>query len=217
MALTRAQAAAYYDHFGARQDTQSFYEDAALDNLIAHADFESAQDVFELGCGTGRFATRLLSRHLPPSASYLGVDISRTMVKLAQQRVAQNADQANVMLTDGSMRFPVDDHSVDRVVATYVFDLLTDSDIQKALSETARVLAPNGKLCLVSLTQGVTVTSKIVSTLWSLVYRMHAPLVGGCRPIHLEALLGTPGWSIDYRTVITRWGVPSEVLIAKPT
>ena len=217
MTLTRSQVAAYYDRFGAKQDTQAFYEDAALDRLVAHAEFESADSVFEFGCGTGRFASRLLSKHLRASASYLGVDLSPTMVKLAQQRVAPYAERANIILTDGSMRFPAADRSIDRIVSTYVFDLLSESDIDLVISESARVLSPGGRLCLASLTSGITFTSKIVSATWSIIYRLHAPLVGGCRPIQLEALLVQRNWSIDYRSVITRWGVPSEVLIASPT
>jgi ubiquinone/menaquinone biosynthesis C-methylase UbiE len=216
VALSRSQITAYYDRFGAKQDTQAFYEDAALDRLIAHADFESADSVFELGCGTGRFASRLLSKHLRSSATYLGVDLSRTMVNLAEQRIAPYAERANVVQTDGSMRFPAADHSVDRVVSTYVFDLLSESVMRKAISESRRVLSPDGRLCLVSLTSGTTFISKIVSATWSLIYRLHAQLVGGCRPIRLEELLGRRDWSIDYTTVVTRWGIPSEVLVATP-
>ena len=59
MGLTRSQAKSFYGRFGKMQDTQAFYEDAALDDLIAHAAFGEAANNFELGCGTGRFALRL--------------------------------------------------------------------------------------------------------------------------------------------------------------
>jgi hypothetical protein len=62
MLLTRPQAQAFYDSFGSKQ---AFYEDAALDDLIAHAAFEQSASVFELASGTGRLAQCLLSRHLP--------------------------------------------------------------------------------------------------------------------------------------------------------
>ncbi len=217
MALTHSQAASYYNRIGAMQDTQAFYEDAATNLMLARADFESAAGVFEFGCGTGRFASRLLSKYLNSSASYLGIDVSRTMVKLAETRVAPFGKRANIVLTDGSICFPVANRSVDRVVAIYVFDLLSETDIQRAISESARILSPGGKLCLVSLTSGVTYISKIISSVWSLIYRMHAPLVGGCRPIHPGRYLEQHDWSIDYRTVITSWGIPSEVSISSPT
>jgi ubiquinone/menaquinone biosynthesis C-methylase UbiE len=216
MVLARSEAEAYYSRFGKKQDTQSFYEDAALDDLVAHADFESAKDIFELGCGTGRFASRLLSKHVLSSPSYLGVDLSQTMVDLARERITPFADRARVSLTDGSMHFPAADRTVDRVVSTYVFDLLSESDMHEALSESRRVLIPGGKLCLVSLTFGTTFMSHLVSSTWAKVFRLHASLVGGCRPIQLRAILGQQDWSIYYRNVIVKWGVPSEVIVASP-
>src|SRR5260221_3129440 len=51
--LTHGQARAFYDWMGAKQDWQAFYEKRATRDLIAHASFETAQAVFEFGCGTG--------------------------------------------------------------------------------------------------------------------------------------------------------------------
>lgn len=211
MVLTSSQARKFYDSFGKKQDTQAFYEDPALDDLVAHADFEHAKKVFEFGCGTGRFARRLLSEHLPVSSSYLGVDVSETMIEIAGDRIGPWDSRAHVTLSDGAITFPAADESVDRVVSTYVLDLLSEADIRTFMGEAWRVLTPDGKLCLVSLTHGATLPSSLVCALWSAVYRMRASLTGGCRPIRLDTF--SVG-SIDYRNVITSFGVPSEVLIA---
>ena len=42
MTLSHSQAKRFYDRFGSKQDKQSFYEDKALDELIAHALIEYA-------------------------------------------------------------------------------------------------------------------------------------------------------------------------------
>jgi SAM-dependent methyltransferase len=76
-------------------------------------------------CGTGRFASRPLVTHLSPSVSYLGIDLSKTMIAIAAQRVLPCKEQAKVTQSDGFMHFPLPDHSVDRVVFTCVLDLLT--------------------------------------------------------------------------------------------
>lgn len=214
MVLTRTQARTFYDRFGKKQDTQAFYEDAALDDLVAHSDFEQAEKVFELGCGTGRFAARLLTRRLSASATYFGIDLSRTMIDIAEQRLSAYAERAKVIQSDGSMHFPLADHSVDRVVSTYVLDLLSEADAREAISEAYRALVPGGKLCLVSLTYGSTFASRTVCALWQQLFRLHAPLVGGCRPIRLMPLLDQRVWSIAYRNVMIQFGVPSEVLVA---
>ena len=69
--LSPTEAKEFYDRFGSRQDRQGFYEDAALDRLIRYGDFASSRRVFELGCGTGRLAHRLLTHELPEESFYV--------------------------------------------------------------------------------------------------------------------------------------------------
>jgi len=214
--LSHAQAKHFYDQFGSKQDHQGFYEDKALAELIAHANFKQAHHVFELGCGTGRFALRLLNSHLPADARYTGMDLSDTMHALASQRLLPYAGRAEVILSSGDMHFPVSDQSVDRVIATYVFDLLSDADIRAAIAESRRVLLPDGRICLASLSRGISPVSRLICRVWSGVFRWKASLVGGCRPIQLKSYFDPDLWSLDYHHVLTQFGVPSEILIASP-
>lgn len=213
--LSPSAARAYYDRFGRKQDSQGFYEDPALDDLIAHADFQAARSVFEFGCGTGKLAARLLEEHLPPSTSYLGCDVSTVMVGLAARRLGAYGERARVALSDGTVRFPCPDRSVDRVVSTYVLDLLSESDIRRFFSEARRVLVPGGALCLASLTRGVGLPSRIVSSLWAAVFRLNPALVGGCRPIRLGSFVDGREWTVGHEKVVTPFGVPSEVWILR--
>lgn len=214
--LSTAAAQAYYDRFGRKQDTQGFYEDPAVDELIAHADFPSARSVFEFGCGTGKLAARLLDDNLDASARYLGCDVSTTMVEIARRRIAAYSERARVMSSDGAIRFPCDDQAADRVVATYVLDLLSEADIGRFFAEAQRVLAPGGRLCLASLTEGTTFGSRFVSWLWMRVFRLKPALVGGCRPLRLEAFVDPRAWQVAHRAVVTPFAVPSEVMILTP-
>ena len=216
MTLTRSQVQTFYNHFGKKQDTQAFYEDAALDTLIEHAAFDKAKAIFEFGCGTGRFAVRLLTSCLSPSATYTGVDLSETMVTIAQQRLSLHSVRASVTQSDGSIHYPLADHSVDRVISTYVFDLLPKTDIREAINEAHRVLTSEGKLCLVSLSYGINFSSRIVTAVWKNIFNLRASLVGGCRPINLLSYLDENNWSINYHKVISQYGVPSEILVASP-
>lgn len=212
-ALTPREARKYYDRFGRLQDTQGFYERPALDELLAHAGFAHARNVFEFGCGTGKFAARLLAGQLPASATYLGCDVSPVMVGLAARHLEAHGGRAQVVHTDGTLRFPLPDHSVDRVIAAYVLDLLSGPDTRMAFSEAHRVLVPDGKLCLVSLTPGTTPASRLVSSLWMAAFRMRASLVGGCRPVCLDPYMDRARWRPEHDKVVTPFGVPSRVLV----
>jgi len=198
--LSQSGARAYYDRFGRKQDSQGFYENPALDDLTTHAGFNDIQSVFEFGCGTGKFAASLFENHLSSSSSYFGCDISPVMIGIARRRLAAYGKRAKVVLSDGSVRFPCPDASVDRVVITYVTDLLSVSDIRRCFSEAHRILVPGGRLCLASLTRGVTKLSRIVSTLWMTIFR-------------LNTFANPQLWGVVYKKVVTPFGVPSEVLI----
>src|SRR5258707_2526968 len=103
--LTHGQARAFYDWMGAKQDWQAFYEKRATRDLIAHASFETAQAVFEFGCGTGAFADSLLALHLEPSARYFAVDSSTTMILLAQTAFAGICSRLAVDHTERALQF----------------------------------------------------------------------------------------------------------------
>ncbi len=214
--LSRSEARAFYDAFGAKQDRQAFYEDPAIADLIAHADFEHARAVLEFGCGTGRLAERLLADHLPPDARYRGADISATMVDLARRRLAPWHGRAAVRLTPGSPALDAADGSADRFVSTYVLDLLSPQDIRALLEEARRVLNAEGLLCLASLTPGQTFPARIVTALWRAVYGIDPKRVGGCRPVRLSEFLAGPDWHILHRRVVSPVGISSEIVVASP-
>jgi ubiquinone/menaquinone biosynthesis C-methylase UbiE len=213
--LSREQARAFYDRFGSKQDWQGFYEDPATRDLVAHADFENAGSVFEFGCGTGRFAETLLEHHLPSSASYLGVDISSTMVELARRRLRRFGERVEVRLTEGEPRFDVKGGGFDRFVSTYVLDLLAFEDIRSAIAEAHRILGPGGLVGFASLTHGRTRLARLVGKGWKGLYSLRPSLVGGCRPIALLDFLPDTEWKIQHANRVTSFGISSEVVVAE--
>jgi ubiquinone/menaquinone biosynthesis C-methylase UbiE len=213
--LSHQQAKAFYDRLGKKQDWQSFYEDVAIKALIRNGEFGSASRVFEFGCGTGRFAERLLERRLPAKARYVGVDISGTMVALAKERLVRFGPRAEVHLVDGSPRLHFAASAFDRFVSNYVLDLLRFEDIQAILQEAWRVLTGEGYLALASLTHGFTFLSRVVERIWTATYGIQPLLVGGCRPINLSELVSEPSWRIRYDDTFSSYGISSEVLVAE--
>jgi len=214
--LSVDEVEAVYDHIGRAQDTQAFYEQPALEALLRHGAFEDAASVFEIGCGTGRFAHRLLAQHLADTATYQAVDLSATMTAIARERLQPFDERAVVRKTDG--RLPVDrpDASVDRVVSTYVLDLLSDAGIRTVLDDAHRLLRPHGRLCLAGLTTGETVLSHLTTRIWTTVHRLRPAWVGGCRPVRIREHLDNPRWEMLHHEVVSAWTVPSEVLVARP-
>jgi ubiquinone/menaquinone biosynthesis C-methylase UbiE len=211
--LTAAQARRVYDRIGRSQDLQ-VYERRAIDDLLAHADFEHATAVLELGHGTGALAKRLLDRLLPAEASYVGIDVSPRMHELAEERIGAYAGRVDLRVTDGSLPLPFSDNCCDRFLATYVLDLLSEHEVDAALQEAGRLLTPGGLLCLVSLTPGATRTARAVTAIWERLWSLRPELVGGCRPIRLIDHLDPARWATRQHAVVTTFAVSSEILIA---
>ncbi len=213
--LSRGEVKAIYDRLGSRQDRGAYYEDVAIADLMAHADFAHAQRVFEFGCGTGRVAADLLAHHLPSCAGYYAVDLSSTMAHITATRLARWADRTLATRATGFPHVPCAHNSMDRFVSMYVLDILAPEDIRSILAEAHRVLTHDGRLCLISLTHGATPYARLRSWGWSMVYALRPQLLGGCRPISLQEFL-VRDWDLQHVAVTTAGGMSSEVIIATP-
>jgi len=101
--------------------------------------------VLELGCGTGRVLLPLAR----DGAAMVGVDRSAAMLARAARRIARarSIRQPHLVLGDiCALPFPAG--SFSQVIAPYgvLQSLISDEDFAAALAESARVLAPHGRL-----------------------------------------------------------------------
>jgi SAM-dependent methyltransferase len=213
--VSHDQARRFYDRIGRGQDARPVSERRALDALAAQGDFGRAAAVVEFGCGTGRFAARLLRERLPGSATYLGVDVSPRMAALAGAALAPWQDRARVVLTEGDVGLPVADGAADRVVSTYVLDLLSPADATTFIAEARRVLRPGGVLALASLAPGRTPPARLVTRLWRALWNVNPALLGGCRPLDLGPLIDAGHWDVTAHFPVTDWFLSSDVLVAR--
>jgi ubiquinone/menaquinone biosynthesis C-methylase UbiE len=138
------------------------------------------------------------------------------MVEIARLRLTPFGDRAEVLLSDGGIKFETEDGSQDRVVATYVLDLVSEEDVRAVLREAHRMLGPAGRLCLAGLTRGESLIGWMVSSLWDHMHRFRPEWVGGCRPVRIRSFLKDRRWALQHHEIVRAWGVPSEILVASP-
>jgi SAM-dependent methyltransferase len=91
----------------------------------------------EIGCGEGRVTRDLKKR----GYGVVGVDVAPTMVRFARE-----ADPTGEYVQADAASLPFDNGSFDLAVA---FNSLMDvDDLRAAVREAARVLEPDGRLCI---------------------------------------------------------------------
>jgi len=205
----------FYDWLGTKLDTQSFYEQSGLNELISHGQFYSAYTVFEFGCGTGRLAEQLLRDYLPSDCRYHAIDISPNMVAITNERLMPWRDRINIMVSTGDILLSFEDASFDRFICTFVIDLLNDTESFELTKEAYRVLRQDGLLCLVSISHGVSLVSRILMRSWHFINNLNPMLTGGCRPVRLRRFIPDEKWSVKYNQVLSKYGVAIEIVIAR--
>lgn len=105
-----------------------------MELVPAHV-FQSDSPVLELGCGTGLYSRRLLSRF---HGRYIGSDLSPGMLRVAER------SGIHPLLSADVCRLPLAD---DSVAAVFGFGVLHHvPDTPRVFREVARVLQPGGSL-----------------------------------------------------------------------
>ena len=212
--LSNDDLRAFYDKLGAGQDDAAYFEAPALRKVLEHGRFKQARAVFELGCGTGRLARQIVER-LPETATYTGIDLSETMVGLTRDKLESFCERAHVHQTDGTLDFDLFGDEVDRFVATYVLDLLSEDDIRRVVNEAHRVLEPGGLLCLTSLSYSTLPLARLRMSVWQLGYRLNPRWFGGCRPLRLLEYLSEKQWRTNFHATVVPYATPSEIVVAR--
>ncbi|MEF8833059.1 MAG: methyltransferase domain-containing protein [Candidatus Thermoplasmatota archaeon] len=111
---------------------------------IQYLDLSTGDKVLDVGTGTGQILP-LIADDMP-SGKLVGTDISEAMISHARKRVEDHPDVEISVMNDDieDSKFP-DDH-FDKIIATFTFT--TVPDFEKAASECARILDPEGHMII---------------------------------------------------------------------
>ena len=163
---------------------------AALELL----DASPGERILDVGCGTGTALSKIV-RSVGPEGAAVGIDLAEGMCHRAWHALETAGNGPGVVVGDAAA-LPFDDDSFDALFASFVLELFDTPTIPTVLREWRRVLAPDGRLCVVALSR------RHGGPIPALYERIHDrfPTIVDCRPIHVRETLREAG----LRLVATR-------------
>jgi 2-polyprenyl-3-methyl-5-hydroxy-6-metoxy-1,4-benzoquinol methylase len=110
-------------------------------------DLQPNENILDIGCGCGLMAL-YLQDYLDSNGTYTGVDIHGPSIRWCSNHIAKTHPNFRfAQISDGQLPFA--GQSFDVILLKSVFTHLRPAEVEKYLSEIARLLDPNGR-CLAS-------------------------------------------------------------------
>ena len=217
------------DPSASHSDTRAFYDRiSSVYDLIADAGEHAARDkglqllhvqpgerILEIGYGTGQ-ALVDLAEAAGPEGHIDGIDVSSGMHEVASKRLAEAGLADRVTIRTGSVPpLPWPDDQFDGVFMSFVLELFPEAEMKEVLSETFRVLRPQGRLSVVSM---ATVQEGEHDSLLEKTYKWlhrHFPHIIDCRPIDAAEVIRSAGFCSVQEERLEIWTLPVAAVTAR--
>lgn len=203
---SKAQARRYYDRISQFYETLTASEKSIIQQGIKMLAVKPGERVLEIGCGPGT-GLQLLVETTPGIETVAGLDLSHKMLQQSQGK--QIYPSPHYIQGDGA-HLPLANAAFDVLFTAFTLELFTKEDIHRVLGECRRVLKPNGRLGVVSLTGSPRTLSV---WLYELAHQLF-PIAVDCRPIPLVDLLDENGFCIKTAEKTRNWGLPVMITIS---
>lgn len=210
-------ARVFYDRISGAYDALSdasehTYRERGLELLAVKA----GETVLEIGFGTGHSLVAL-AQSVGDTRRVVGIDVSEGMRKVAHERLEKQGLEERVDLrVQPAPPLPGDDGAYDAVFLSFTFELF-EPDVRKALlGEIRRVLAPGGRLGVVSM---ASVPEGERESVLERTYRwmhQHFPHIVDCQPIPAEQILDAADFELTEVERKDMFTMPVAMIVATP-
>ena len=208
---SKTQARARYDRMSRAYDRfAGAFEKRLRDLALARLGVTEGEAVLEIGFGTGHCLVQI-AEAVGAAGRVCGVDISAGMLEVSRRRLAQAELLDRVALHCGdAAELPYADETCDAVFMSFTLELFDTPEIPIVLGEVKRVLKPNGRLGVVSLSReyGAPLMLRVYEWL-----RQRLPQYIDCRPIYVEQALQEAGYRIAHNEKESLWGLPAKIAV----
>ena len=187
---------------------ESKYREAGLRKLAV----EEGEMVLEIGFGTG-LSLVPLAQAVGERGKVCGLDISEGMCKVARAKVmkAGLADRVRLQCGDAA-QLPYEPNFFDAVSISFTLELFDTPEIPNVLGECHRVLKKEGRICVVAMSREDKLGMMLRLYEW---FHCRFPSYVDCRPIFGRKALQEAGFKVEDVTVMSMWGLPVEIVLAR--
>lgn len=210
--VSRGAARATYDRISGWYDLLASSEQRFVRLGLKKLKAQPGESILEIGPGTGH-ALLALARAVGREGHVLGVDLSPGMLDRARRRVMQAdlSPRAGLVCADGA-RLPVAASRVDAVFLSFTLELFDTAELPLVLAECRRVLRPQGRICVVSLSDSGGVRWMLHLYEWA---HVHFPTWVDCRPISPAHVLTQNGFRVLESSGGSMWGLPVQIVLGE--
>jgi demethylmenaquinone methyltransferase/2-methoxy-6-polyprenyl-1,4-benzoquinol methylase len=205
---SKAQARSYYDRLSGIYDWLTASEQTLIEHGVTVLAPQPGETLLEIGCGTGTGLTAIAAG-MQQQGRLFGLDLSFKMLQKAHQRTAQQSTPIQ-LIESSADKIPLPGGLVDGVYCAFTFELFSQGEMTAVLNEIKRLLKPDGRLVIVSLSRA---PNNLMVRLYEWGHRAF-PVALDCRPILAEQVLTKAGFNIMDRQKFMNWGLPVDILLA---
>lgn len=209
---TKEEARQLYDRISKIYDFLTWaFERPHAEAALKYLGIAEGETVLEIGFGTGH-CFKQIAESVGSFGKAHGIDISPDMLKVTKNKLGKAglADRVELYCGDAAS-LPYDDNTFDAVFTSFTLELFDTPEIPEVLKEIKRVLKPNGRLGIVSLSREN--GRQVMLKLYEWVHKKW-PKYADCRPIYLEHSLIDAGYAIKHKEKVSLFGLPCEIVIA---
>lgn len=209
----RGEAARNYDRLSHTYDLVTASEWPFVADGLSLLDVRPGECVLEIGFGTGR-ALLELARAVGRQGRVCGIDISPEMVRMSRRKLEGSGLESRADLTTGdAYHLPYEADRFDALFMSFTLELFDTPEIPRVVAECLRVIRPGGRACVVAMSKrgGPYPVRRLYEWVRSL-----APSLLDCRPIFASRSMKRGGFTIAESRVRRMWGIPVELVLAKP-
>jgi ubiquinone/menaquinone biosynthesis C-methylase UbiE len=167
------------------------------------------EHILEIGCGPGHSLTSL-SQGVTSTGKVIGLDISEGMLGQARKHIQKtNLDPPVVFHLGDACHLPYASNRFSAVFLGFTIELFERPEILSVLTESSRILKPDGRIGIVCLLDQDCLPVHIYQF-----FHRSLPLLVDCQPILIRPILEETGFYITTSTSKRMWGLPVDILVA---